>query len=119
MVWPPGFQGDAHDHGTWGTVGVLEGTVRIVNYGREDDGSDPDRIELIELSRIEAGPGAIATVLPPYEDFHSVGNASEGAPAITLHTYGYENPVSRHVDLETAAVTHVQASLTSKMLLSV
>lgn len=88
MAWPPGIMGAPHDHGTWGVVAVLEGHVQITDYERDDDGSTADQAALREVGSIVAGPGEIATVLPPHRDFHRVGNASRSAPALSLHTYG-------------------------------
>jgi len=119
MIWPSGYRGAIHDHGTWGVVGVLEGTVRIVNYGREDGGGDPARIDLVEIGRVEAGPGAVAHVLPPHEDFHSVSNVSATEGAITLHTYGHDIPMCRVVDLDTGSVSQMQSSYTSEACLVV
>lgn len=107
MVWPPGFVGPPHDHGVWGVVAVTQGNVRIVNYKRTDDGSDPQKRELVERDRIEAGPGAVATVEPPEADWHLVGNASEECTSISIHTYGADLKRCRAMDLDTGAVRTV------------
>ena len=113
MVWPPGVGGGPHDHGTWGVVGVLEGNVRVTDFERQDDGSDPDRADLLELDSGIAGPGAVADVLPPHRDFHAVGNASEDEWALTLHTYGRDICRCRSVDLETGLVRVVETHYTN------
>lgn len=108
MVWPPGVEGPAHDHGVWGVVAVTEGKVRIVNYDRTDDGSDPNSRQLVERERIEAGRGAITTVLPPEGDWHLVGNAADDCLAVSIHTYGADLRRCRAVDLETGKVRTVE-----------
>jgi predicted metal-dependent enzyme (double-stranded beta helix superfamily) len=105
MVWPPRTGAAPHDHGTWGTVAVVEGAVEVTNFEREDDGSRPDLAVLRPLGTVHAERGAVATVLPPHEDFHAVFNASPDRTAITIHTYGAE-PVEFHrVLLATGEVT--------------
>jgi predicted metal-dependent enzyme (double-stranded beta helix superfamily) len=103
MVWPPGTGGRPHDHGTWGVVAVTEGEVEVTNFEREDDGSDVARRILRPLGTIRAGVGAVATVLPPHDDFHSVRNAGRERLAVTIHTYGCEPRRSNVVDLATGA----------------
>lgn len=104
MVWPPGTGSAPHDHGTWGTVTVLEGLVLVTNYDREDDASEPKHAHLRALRTIRAQPGDVATVLPPHEDFHSVVNPSIEQFALTIHTYGREPRASSVVDLRTGCV---------------
>lgn len=104
MVWPPGTGSAPHDHGTWGTVAVLEGNVLVTNYDREDDASEPLHAHLRALRTIRARPGDVATVLPPHEDFHSVVNPSNDQFALTIHTYGREPSSSNVVDLRTGVV---------------
>lgn len=114
MVWPPGARGLPHNHGTWGVVGVVEGEVDITNYERRDDGRDASRAELVEVSSLRAGPGAVAHVLPPHEDFHSVGNASEEDPALTLHAYGRDIESCLTVAPETGWVEVVRPLYTNE-----
>lgn len=88
MVWPPKTGGQPHDHGTWGVVAVAEGTVRIENFHRDDDGSDPSRAALVPACTVEGTPGATGYVLPPHEDVHAISNPSQDRMAISIHTYG-------------------------------
>lgn len=105
MVWPPRTGGAPHDHGTWGVVAVVEGAVDVTNYEREDDGSRADRAVLRATCTVHAEPGAVATVLPPHEDFHSVYNASPDRTAVSIQTYGVEPRDFRRVSLADGAVT--------------
>jgi len=104
MVWPPGEGGKPHDHGTWGVVAVAEGKLQVSHYEREDDGSREGYARLRETERIQAGPGAVAHVLPPHEDFHNVENVSD-RPALSIHTYGKDICQCNTVDLETGKMT--------------
>lgn len=105
MIWPPHSRSAAHDHGTWGVVAVTEGEVDVTNFEREDDGRDPSRARLRAACTLRAGPGAVATVLPPHEDFHSVYNPSDSRVAVTIHTYGREPFDFQRVELASGAVT--------------
>jgi len=88
MIWPPNSGGLPHDHGTWGVSAVTEGNIRITDFEREDDGSDPDHAVITPKCTIDAGPGAVATVLPPHNDCHQVSNVSKTELAVSIHTYG-------------------------------
>lgn len=105
MVWPAGQGGPPHDHGCWGVVAVAEGQVDVTNYEREDDGRDPARAVLRPVGTLRATPGAVAWVLPPHEDFHSVVNPSQERAAVTIHTYGREPHDFNRVDLATGQAT--------------
>jgi len=107
MVWPPGKGGPPHDHGTWGVVAVTEGTVRIVNYEREDDGSDNAHAKLFEVNRMDATPGQVGWVLPPHQDIHEIGNPSNEL-AVSIHTYGHDIPRCLVFDPETGAAEEVE-----------
>ncbi len=105
MIWPPRSGSAAHDHGTWGVVAVAEGEVDVTNFEREDDGRDPSRAQLRAACTVRARPGAVATVLPPHEDFHSVYNPSDTLTAVTIHTYGREPVDFQRVELASGAVS--------------
>ncbi len=108
MVWPPETGGLPHDHGTWGVVAVSEGSVQVTNFEREDDGSDPARARLRAVETLRASQGAIATVLPPHADFHSVRNTDTDRTAVTIHIYGREPRLFHRVDLATGLLTEVE-----------
>lgn len=88
MVWPPNTGGDPHDHGTWGVVAVADGTVRIENFVRMDDGTSNDHADLAMACTIDGGRGDVGYVLPPHEDIHAISNPSPGRAAVSIHTYG-------------------------------
>lgn len=106
MVWPPGAGGTPHDHQTWGVVAVAEGTVRIENFQREDDGSSATVANLKRTSCLDATPGQVGHVLPPYEDIHAISNPSQ-ARAISIHTYGRDIRRCRLFDRDSGAVEFV------------
>ncbi|HLU40483.1 MAG TPA: hypothetical protein VK081_13955 [Planctomycetota bacterium] len=113
MAWPPGLCGAPHDHGTWGVVAVVEGEVTITDYERDDDGRDGDRAVLREVGTTVAGPGSVATVLPPHRDFHRVGNASPTAGALSLHTYGADVRHCHVFDADSSRLISMRLDYTS------
>ncbi len=106
MVWPPNTIGSPHDHQTWGVVAVSEGSIRICNFERDDDGSNTEQGNLVEKIRIDGKPGDVGYVLPPHEDIHSISNHSS-APAVSLHTYGRDIKRCRVFDKVTGKIQWV------------
>ena len=106
MIWPPNTGGSPHDHATWGVVAVAEGAVRIDNYLREDDGSNPEVARLVKTSSFDASAGEFGNVLPPHEEIHAVSNPTD-ALAISIHTYGRDIRRCRIFDGDTGAIEHV------------
>jgi predicted metal-dependent enzyme (double-stranded beta helix superfamily) len=87
LVWLPGQATPVHDHDCWGVMGVLQSELEEVHYDRLDDGSRPDHADLSESRRTVVGQGAVAHLLPPYEEIHRIGNIGS-RPAISVHVYG-------------------------------
>jgi predicted metal-dependent enzyme (double-stranded beta helix superfamily) len=86
MVWQPGQGTPIHDHdGSWGLLGLVQGSLRVVNYHSETD---------------EVSPGVVPlTPDPPYlpcaggkesvcgcADVHQVTNLGEEL-AVSVHVY--------------------------------
>src|SRR5918911_3883006 len=46
IVWGPGDNAKAHDHETWGLVGVMENEIQETRFRRLDDGSEPGYADL-------------------------------------------------------------------------
>jgi predicted metal-dependent enzyme (double-stranded beta helix superfamily) len=113
MAWPAGGDSLPHDHGTWGTVGVLEGTLQVTTYDRMDDGSDPLRAELMPTCTLRAEQGAVASVLPPHDEYHRIENPT-GSLALSLHTYGREITRCHSYDLVSGAGTVEEPIYTSR-----
>ena len=91
-VWAPGAEDIVHDHGAWGIVGGLVGSVKETRYVRLDGGLTEGYAELREISRRVVRPGEAITVLPLDEGIHSMATACEEA-AISVNVYG--KPVQR------------------------
>src|SRR6266480_1696696 len=46
VVWGPGDNAKAHNHDTWGLVGVVQNEIQETRFRRRDDGSKPDYADL-------------------------------------------------------------------------
>jgi len=87
LVWMPGQMTPIHDHSCWGVMGMLEGSLEVVDYERLDDATRPDYAELRESGGAEVARGSVGYVLPPYQEIHTIGNVSD-EPAVSIHIYG-------------------------------
>jgi len=90
LVWLPGQWTPIHDHGTWGVVGVLEGTLEERNLIRVDT-QEKDALENIELVRggvILLSPGAVTSFVPNPDHIHVTGNGDQQKTVVSLHLYG-------------------------------
>ncbi|MFK7740862.1 MAG: hypothetical protein AB8H80_11120 [Planctomycetota bacterium] len=87
LVWQPGQITPIHDHACWGVMGMVDNTLEEICYDRLDDGSRADFCELEQSRGTDVAKGAVAYLLPPYEEIHRIGNTSN-KPTISLHVYG-------------------------------
>jgi predicted metal-dependent enzyme (double-stranded beta helix superfamily) len=90
LVWQPGQWTPIHDHGTWGVVGIHEGTLNELNYIRTDRG-EAQALEGIDLARggiIMLAPGAVTSFVPNPDHIHMTGNPSPDKRVVSLHLYG-------------------------------
>lgn len=90
LTWLPGQWTPVHDHGTWGVVGVLEGTLEEQNFintsqqpGRDDD------VQLVRGGVILLSPGAVTSFVPNPDHIHITGNADKERRVVSLHLYGH------------------------------
>jgi predicted metal-dependent enzyme (double-stranded beta helix superfamily) len=76
-----------HDHGAWGIIGGLIGSLREVKYQRMDDRQVEGYVELEQISSILIEPEEFGMVLPLDKGIHQTG-AADYRLAITIHIYG-------------------------------
>ena len=91
LVWAPGQWTPIHDHGTWGVVGIVEGTLEEQAYMRVDPCPQERRdcgIELLPGGLVLLPPGAVSTFVPNPDHIHRTGVAAGRAPTLSLHLYG-------------------------------
>ncbi len=90
LVWLPGQCTPIHDHGTWGVVGVVEGTLEEHPFIRVD-GQDQSAMEEIQLARggsILLAPGSVTSFVPNPDHIHLAGNTGTQDRLVSLHLYG-------------------------------
>src|ERR1700745_1175654 len=68
VVWGPGDNAKAHNHDTWGLVGVVENEIQETRFGRRDDGSKPDYADLEITGVLKNTAGRVSCPLPPAEN---------------------------------------------------
>ena len=87
VVWGPGDGAKAHNHDTWGLVGVVENELQETRFRRRDDGSKEGYadLEIIDVNRNTAG--MVSTLLPPGDDIHAMLNVTE-KNTVEVHIYG-------------------------------
>ncbi len=87
LVWLPGQGTPIHDHSCWGSMGLLENSLREVGFERMDDGSRPGYAELRELNGRQVSERSLSYLLPPYQEIHSIHNNTDRT-TVSVHIYG-------------------------------
>jgi predicted metal-dependent enzyme (double-stranded beta helix superfamily) len=86
-IWDAYLTDTIHDHGSWGIVGTLHGTILERKYKRNDDGKTEGYAELQETSFVSMQPGDTIYVLPLNEGIHRMENPAD-CPCISINVYG-------------------------------
>ena len=91
LTWLPGQWTPIHDHGTWGVVGVLEGTLEERSFIRTDTQADEatDNIELARGGVILLSGGTVTSFVPNPDHIHITGNPNPQQRVVSLHLYGH------------------------------
>jgi predicted metal-dependent enzyme (double-stranded beta helix superfamily) len=99
-VWDVGQATPMHDHGTWGVIGVVQGTEREIKYARPSSENEP--LTVIKDRYIREGE--VGTCCSSEQDIHKVECASS-IPCVGLHVYGRNiGEIERHMyDPQTGA----------------
>ena len=87
VVWGPGDGAKAHNHDTWGLVGVLENELQETRFERRDDGLKEGyaELEIKGVNRNQAG--MVSTLLAPKDDIHEMLNVTQ-KNTVEVHVYG-------------------------------
>ncbi len=87
IVWGPGDNAKAHNHFTWGLVGVIENEIQETRFRRLDDGSNPAYAKLEIKGILKNSAGLVSCLVPPDDDIHEMNNVSE-RDTVEIHVYG-------------------------------
>jgi predicted metal-dependent enzyme (double-stranded beta helix superfamily) len=86
-IWDAYLTDTIHDHGSWGIVGTLYGTILERKYKRKDNGATMGYADLQETSFVSMSPGDTIYVLPLNEGIHRMENPAD-SPSISINVYG-------------------------------
>lgn len=101
LVWRPGQWTPVHDHGTWGVVGILQGTLderSFVPVGHRIEGDTG--IELQAGGIVMLAPGSVSTFVPNPDHIHVTGVAENREKVVSLHLYGRRMSNYHFYDIE-------------------
>ena len=87
VVWGPGDNAKAHNHDTWGLVGVVQNEIQETRFRRRDDGSKPDYADLEVTAVWKNTAGMVSCLVPPDDDIHEMNNVSN-RDTVEIHVYG-------------------------------
>ena len=87
VVWGPGDNAKAHNHDTWGLVGVIENEIQETRFRRKDDGARADRADLEVTAVLKNKAGMVSCLVSPDDDIHEMNNVSD-RDTVEIHVYG-------------------------------
>lgn len=89
VVWGPGDCAKAHNHNTWGLVGVVENELQETRFKRSDDGKKEGYAELQVTGVIHNKTGMVSTLVAPDDDIHEMLNITQ-KNTVEVHVYGID-----------------------------
>jgi predicted metal-dependent enzyme (double-stranded beta helix superfamily) len=87
VVWGPGDGAKAHNHDTWGLVGVVENEIQETRFRRLDDGAKTGFAKLQVANVLKNSAGMVSCLVPPDDDIHEMSNVSD-RNTVEIHVYG-------------------------------
>ena len=87
IVWGPGDNAKAHNHDTWGLVGIVENEIQETRFRRLDDGSKTGYAKLEVTGVLKNSTGMVSCLIPPDDDIHEMHNVSD-RNTVEIHVYG-------------------------------
>jgi len=87
VVWGPGDNAKAHNHDTWGLVGVVENEIEETRFRRLDDGSKSGYAKLEVKAVLKNSAGMVSCLVPPEDEIHEMNNVSN-RNTVEIHVYG-------------------------------
>jgi predicted metal-dependent enzyme (double-stranded beta helix superfamily) len=87
VVWGPGDSAKAHDHQTWGLVGVIENEIQETRFRRRDDGLRTGFADLEVTAVLTNSAGMVSCLVPPEDDIHQMDNVTD-RNTVEIHVYG-------------------------------
>jgi len=83
VIWRPGDTAAAHNHETWGVIGVVANEIEETRYRVSEGGA---RLEVTRTMRHK--PGAVSCLVPG-DEVHAMHNAT-ARDTVEIHVYGQD-----------------------------
>jgi predicted metal-dependent enzyme (double-stranded beta helix superfamily) len=85
VIWGPGDTAGAHNHETWGVIGVIDNEIEETRYTVMPDPSGKARVDVKGVFRHRAG--AVSRLTPGDDEIHAMRNPT-GRDTVEIHVYG-------------------------------
>ena len=85
VIWGPGDTAGAHNHETWGVIGVVDNEIEETRYRVTEEGAGKARVEVKGVSRHRAG--AVSRLIPGDDEIHGMHNPTQ-RDTVEIHVYG-------------------------------
>jgi len=102
VVWGPGDGAKAHNHDTWGLVGVVENELQETRFKRRDDGQKEGYGELEAIAVNHNQVGMVSTLIAPDDDIHEMLNTTQ-KNTVEVHVYGIDLAHYQRLQFDVAA----------------
>jgi 3-mercaptopropionate dioxygenase len=101
-VWGVGQSTPVHDHGTWGVVGIYDGSEYEIRYDPPAGGAAMRQVQTTDWQ-----PGSVTVCCTSDQDLHSVACSSSVA-CVGIHVYGADiGAIERHAYDPATGGTHL------------
>ncbi len=84
VIWAPGDTAGAHNHETWGVIGVIENEIEETRYTVTEPPGGKAKLEVTRVMR--HAPGAVSCLVPG-DEVHRMHNPT-GRDTVEIHVYG-------------------------------
>jgi predicted metal-dependent enzyme (double-stranded beta helix superfamily) len=84
VVWRPGDTAGAHNHETWGVIGVIDNEIQETRYRVTDGAGERATLDVTRVQR--HGPGAVSCLVPG-DEIHAMHNPTS-RNTVEIHVYG-------------------------------
>ena len=85
VVWRPGDRAAAHNHETWGVIGVIDNEIEETRYRVTEHTGGNATVAVQSVTR--HGAGAVSRLVPPTDEVHAMHNPTT-RDTVEIHVYG-------------------------------
>lgn len=104
VVWGPGDNAKAHNHDTWGMVGVVENEIQETRFRRKDNGSNSKYADLEVSAVLKNKAGMVSCLIAPADDIHEMHNVTD-RDTVEIHVYGKDLTAMARLRFDVASKT--------------